>query len=1106
MTEQSLFIDALAIPDPAERAAFLDRACAGDPALRARLDRLLAHHAQAGSFLDQPAALDPTGAPPEESTAGLPTARPAGGAIGPYKLVEVIGEGGMGTVWLAQQTDPVKRLVALKVIKAGMDSKQVVARFEAERQALALMDHPNIARVLDGGVTPDGRPFFVMELVKGVPITRFCDERRLTPKDRLELFVPVCQAIQHAHQKGVIHRDLKPSNVLVALYDGRPVPKVIDFGVAKAAGQPLTEKTLVTGLGAVVGTPEYMSPEQAELNQLDIDTRSDIYSLGVLLYELLTGTTPLQRKRVKEAALLEVLRLVREEEPPRPSTRLSTTEELPSIAANRGVEPRKLSGLMRGELDWIVMTALEKDRSRRYESANGFAMDVQRYLAGEAVQAVPPSTVYRLKKFVRRNRGPVLAASLVLLALVAGIAGTAWQAVRAEKARQAEAERAEGERRAKERAETHLALANEAVEKYLGTVTADPDLKRADFNRLRKRLLEGALPFFERLAAEKGDDPAFAASRGVAYARLARLRQDLGEDEAAIANAEAGRGIFARLAAEFPAVPKYRRELAVCLQCLGDSWRRLGKRGEAEAALRQAVAETEQLAADFPDNPQYRLELANSRTVHGFALEAQGERGQAEAAHRRALEGRQKLVDQFPDEPTYLHALAQSHNNIGTLLRDEQRYEEQVAAYGRAIDIQDQLAARFPDEPAYHIDLAKQVANLGGALLRSNKLEPAEAARRRALGLWEKLAGQFPTVPEFRRGVARSHNDLAVVLQRRGNSPAAEEAYRRAIDAQTKLAADFPTVPAYLQELAYSHHNLGELMAQLNKAGPAVAAYREAVAAQEKFVARFHDEPKSRRYLAELLTEFGNLLKNLGQDEAGPTLRRALSIREKLAADFPGNSEYVVELGGSYCNLGLLVRDTGDPKAALGLFDKAVERLGPLLAGKRPPARARPFLRNSHWGRAAALDMLDRHAEATRDWERALELDDGTSRDKLRPGLAFSRLRAARKDKDAARCLAAADEFEAVSGTMPNNGTGPYNAACARAICAAVISLDPKTPQADAARLAQEQADLAMDRLHKAVAAGWKYPMHMKSNPDLKSLHGRDDFKKLIADLEAKKK
>ncbi|MGL4423600.1 MAG: protein kinase domain-containing protein, partial [Gemmataceae bacterium] len=351
------------------------------------------------------------------------------GAIlgGKYKLIEAIGEGGMGSVFMALQTEPVKRAVAVKVIKAGMDSKAVLARFEAERQALAMMDHPNIARVLDAGTTESGRPFFVMELVKGVPITEFCDARRLTPNERLELFVPVCQAIQHAHMKGIIHRDIKPSNVLIALYDDKPVPKVIDFGVAKATGPTLTDKTLMTGFGAVVGTPEYMSPEQASLNQLDVDTRSDVYSLGVLLYELLTGTTPVDRKSLGKAALLEILRVVREVEAPRPSVKLSTSDALPSLSANRGTEPRKLTGLLRNELDWIVMKALEKDRTRRYESANGFAADVQRYLSGEAVQAVPPSLGYRFRKWVRKHKAPIASGIVVCLALLVGVAATIWQ-------------------------------------------------------------------------------------------------------------------------------------------------------------------------------------------------------------------------------------------------------------------------------------------------------------------------------------------------------------------------------------------------------------------------------------------------------------------------------------------------------------------------------------------------------------------------------------------------------------------------------------------------------------------------------------------------------
>jgi hypothetical protein len=326
---------------------------------------------------------------------------------------------------------PIRRKVALKLVKPGMDSQRVLARFEAERQALALMDHPNIARVLDAGLTEEGRPFFVMEHIQGVPITDYCDAARLPVRQRLDLFIAVCQAVQHAHQKGIIHRDLKPSNILVALYDGRPVPKVIDFGLAKALHQPLTERTLYTGHGMVLGTPLYMSPEQAELNNLDIDTRSDVYALGVILYELLTGATPLDRQRFKQAAWNEVLRLIQEEEPPRPSTRLSGSASLPAVAAQRQTEPVKLARLLCGDLDWIVMKALEKDRNRRYETATGLALDVQRFLDGEPVLAGPPGASYRVRKFLCKHRAGLLTAAALVVLLVLGAVVSTWQALRA---------------------------------------------------------------------------------------------------------------------------------------------------------------------------------------------------------------------------------------------------------------------------------------------------------------------------------------------------------------------------------------------------------------------------------------------------------------------------------------------------------------------------------------------------------------------------------------------------------------------------------------------------------------------------------------------------
>jgi WD40 repeat protein/serine/threonine protein kinase len=411
LSEEELFAAAIQTP-LAERAALLDRACAGDTSVRAQVESLLAAHDHPDSLLEGPVW--------NATIEMIPCMTESPGTIiGPYKLLEQIGEGGFGVVFMAEQQRPVRRRVALKVIKPGMDTRQVIARFEAERQALALMDHPNIARVLDAGATESGRPYFVMELVRGTPLSEFCDQNRLSVGPRLELFITVCHAVQHAHQKGIIHRDIKPNNVLITLHDGTPVAKVIDFGVAKATGQQLTEKTLFTSFTQMIGTPLYMSPEQAEMSGLDIDTRSDIYSLGVVLYELLTGTTPLEQERMRTAGYDEVRRIIREEEPAKPSARISTSNRAATtVSANRKSDPNRLSQLFRGELDWIVMKALEKDRNRRYETAAAFAADVQRYLDDEAVEACPPSARYRFRKFARRNKTAFLTGSAVAVAML----------------------------------------------------------------------------------------------------------------------------------------------------------------------------------------------------------------------------------------------------------------------------------------------------------------------------------------------------------------------------------------------------------------------------------------------------------------------------------------------------------------------------------------------------------------------------------------------------------------------------------------------------------------------------------------------------------------
>ena len=519
-------------------------------------------------------------------------------------------------VFMAEQQHPIRRRVALKVLKAGMDTRQVVARFEAERQALALMEHVGIARVLDGGETPSGRPYFVMELVKGISITRFCDEHQLTPRERLALFAQVCQAVQHAHQKGIIHRDLKPTNVLVAAYDGKPVPKVIDFGVAKALGQQLTERTLVTGFGSIVGTLEYMSPEQAEFNAMDVDTRADIYSLGVLLYELLTGTTPLSSERLKQAAMTEVLRLIREEEPPKPSTRLSDSRDtLASISAQRRLEPASLTKEVRGELDWIVMKALEKDRNRRYETANGLARDIDRYLNDEPVEASSPGTGYRLRKFVRRNRGPVLAASLLLVALAGGVVGTTVGLVRAEQARRAAGRRAEGERVAKELAEKRLAQIEKAIG-ILGSMfeNLDPMAEEQEGRPLRAIL-------GERL------DQAAAELQGEAVGDrlvVAQLQDRLGQTYLGLGHAAKAEALFEQGRQDPPGPPGRRPPPHARQQAQpGPGVRRYRKRGSGHLPLPASTGRPD----DGPWSRPPRHAQHRQRTSQGLQPRWEAEHG-----------------------------------------------------------------------------------------------------------------------------------------------------------------------------------------------------------------------------------------------------------------------------------------------------------------------------------------------------------------------------------------------------------------------------------------------------------------------------------------------
>jgi hypothetical protein len=485
--EEALFDAARNLQDPDARQAFLTQACAGAPELRVRLEKMLASEAAVDDFFREAARFN-SGLPTGEGGAGLEAAElflteGSGSRVGHYKLLQKIGEGGCGVVYMAEQEEPVRRRVALKIIKLGMDTKSVIARFEAERQALALMDHPNITRVLDAGATETGRPYFVMELVRGTKITEYCDQNQLDTRQRLDLFIQICQAIQHAHQKGIIHRDIKPSNIMVTQHDGVPVPKVIDFGIAKAIEQRLTEKTYFTAYEQIIGTPAYMSPEQAEMSGLDVDTRSDIYSLGVLLYELLTGRPPFDPKKLLQNGLDEMRRTLREQEPQRPSTMVTTLQgpELTATAAQRHAEPFKLVSLLKGDLDWIVMKALEKDRRSRYETANGLAMDIQRYLASEPVVARPPSRFYRFQKLVRRNKIVFAAGSAVAVALIIGL-GVSTRLYWLERAAFQRAVAAEKQAEQARENEAHLRQLAEARQKITqaNVLVNDEDYEGAD--------------------------------------------------------------------------------------------------------------------------------------------------------------------------------------------------------------------------------------------------------------------------------------------------------------------------------------------------------------------------------------------------------------------------------------------------------------------------------------------------------------------------------------------------------------------------------------------------------------------------------------------------
>jgi serine/threonine protein kinase/tetratricopeptide (TPR) repeat protein len=826
--EKAIFDAARRIEEAEARRLYVEQACGGDRDLRARIEALLRVHDKESTFPGSPA----------EETRGRPAeavGEALGAAIGPYRLLRQIGEGGMGTVFLAGQERPVRRRVAVKIIRAGMDSAQVIARLEAERQALALMDHPNIAKFLDAGATEAGRPYFVMELVEGAPITRFCDERRLTLRDRLALFVPVCQAVQHAHQKGVVHRDLKPSNVLVALYDGKPVPKVIDFGVAKATGQKLTERTLDTGCGSVVGTLEYMSPEQAETRQPDVDTRSDVYSLGVLLYELLTGSTPLGPERLQGAGLLELLRLIREGELPPPSRRLGAAEELPAIAASRGLEPKKLRGVVRGELDWIVMKCLEKDRSRRYETADGLARDVERYLRDEPVEACPPSAGYRLRKFARRHwRGMAAVLAFVLLLVSAVVTLTvALVAVNRERQEKEAALEAEGERRKQARTALDV-MSSQIIEDWLA--------QQKELLPEHKQFLELALRFYEEFAAETGQEEESRAGVAQAHLRVGRIRRELGQRKEAEAAWQRGRELYAGLVADFPDAPAYRRELARAYWHLGYLYRSTtGRTPKAEAALRQGLDILRDLVAEFPGVPDYQLGLADQLDGLGIVLKNLGRPKEAAGAYREALAILTRLADQYPNEPSYQDRLAQTYMDLGNLLdvnigrklevvlQNPGPSQEAAKATGQAVDIYERLTGKYPRNRHYREQLANSRGHRANSLRDLGRYPEAEKLFHQALATHRQLVAEFPSVPEYRRSLAIALNNLGILLKNTDRAGEAEKRYRESLEIHKQLAAEAPEAPDRQNEAAGAMSNLARVLLARNDPDGARRLLEEAV-------------------------------------------------------------------------------------------------------------------------------------------------------------------------------------------------------------------------------------------------------------------------------------
>jgi serine/threonine protein kinase/tetratricopeptide (TPR) repeat protein len=946
-SERSIFESAIDKSSPAARAAFLDGACAGNPRLRAEVDALLAAH-------DRLARAAAAGqAPPPAATVAEASAEGRGTVIGPYKLLEQIGEGGMGLVFVAEQQHPVRRKVALKVIKPGMDTRQVVARFEAERQALALMDHPHIAQVHDGGETASGRPYFVMELVRGVPITAYCDQNQVAVRERLELFVHVCQAVQHAHQKGIIHRDIKPSNVLVLSQDGTPVVKVIDFGVAKAIGQQLTDKTLYTHFSQLVGTPLYTSPEQAGQSGVDVDTRSDIYSLGVLLYELLTGTTPFGQERLKTVGFDEICRILREEEPPKPSTRISTLGRAQAtVSANRQSDPKRLRQLVRGELDWIVMKALEKDRNRRYETASAFAADVQRYLKDEPVQACPPSVWYRFRKFGRRHKVGLAMAGLALSCLVLVGSGIGWVAGDAA-ARHAKAAAgfddalADADAALKREDWPAARAARDRAHDLLAAAGADalrPErLRRVEADLLMAQTLE--LARLEKASGVTQDhfdwakaDPLYAAAfESYGLPVLALEPNEAAERIAASAVREQLLAALRDWAAIQPDLTRGKRLQALLQVADRDPWRRR----LADAIAQKDVPGLSRLVKQ----PEILGQPPEWLAVTAAALERAGFSG-TEEFWRQAQQRHPADFWINHELAFYLHhrkpprleeavgfyrvALALRPHSpgvyfaLGTALQGSGRLDEAIAAYKEALRLK-------PDYVSAH-------SVLGSALQDKGRLDEAIAEHREALRL----------KPEY----AVAHSNLGAALWGKGQLDEAIAEYREAL----RIKKDYAT----------AHYSLGNALRAKGQLDEAIAEYREALRLEPDYasahnnlgialrakgqldeaIAEYREAFRLKKDYATAHNNFGAVLHDKGQlEEAIAEYREALRIKKDYAE--------------AHNNLGNALRDKGQ-------LDEAIAEYREALRFKSDFAEAHYNLGNALWAKGQLDEAIAAYREAVR--------------------------------------------------------------------------------------------------------------------------------------------